>query len=69
MRVGSGGRPAAEVTDGVADVLPARSPSLTRRYRTWFGSTGGELAEILSLFGRHGERMHVRAKSGQDRLH
>jgi hypothetical protein len=35
----------------------------------WFGSTGDEPAEILSLFGRHGERMHVRAKSGQDRLH
>jgi transcriptional regulator with XRE-family HTH domain len=27
----------------------------------WFGSTGQEPAEILSLFGRHGERMHVRA--------
>jgi len=32
----------------------------------WFGSTGHEPAEILSLFGRHGERMHVRARSGQD---
>jgi transcriptional regulator with XRE-family HTH domain len=29
----------------------------------WFGSTGDQPAEILSLFGRHGERMHVRAKS------
>lgn len=28
----------------------------------WFGSTGKEPAEILSLFGRQGERMHVRAK-------
>jgi transcriptional regulator with XRE-family HTH domain len=27
----------------------------------WFGSTGAEPAEVLSLFGRHGERMHVRA--------
>jgi transcriptional regulator with XRE-family HTH domain len=27
----------------------------------WFGSTGVEQAEVLSLFGRHGERMHVRA--------
>ena len=35
----------------------------------WFGSTGDEPAEILSLFGRHGERMHVRAKSGQDHKH
>jgi len=29
----------------------------------WFGSTGEEPAEVLSLFGRQGERMHVRAKS------
>ena len=28
----------------------------------WFGSTGDQAAEVLSLFGRHGERMHVRAK-------
>lgn len=27
----------------------------------WFGSTGGQAAEILSLFGRPGERMHVHA--------
>ena len=27
----------------------------------WFGSTGNGAAEILSLFGRQGERMHVRA--------
>jgi transcriptional regulator with XRE-family HTH domain len=32
----------------------------------WFGSTGDQAAEVLSLFGRHGERMHVRAKSGQE---
>jgi transcriptional regulator with XRE-family HTH domain len=32
----------------------------------WFGSTGDQEAEVLSLFGRHGERMHVRAKPGQD---
>jgi transcriptional regulator with XRE-family HTH domain len=32
----------------------------------WFGSTGDQAAEVLSLFGRHGERMHVRAKHGQD---
>jgi transcriptional regulator with XRE-family HTH domain len=31
----------------------------------WFGSTGGQPAEILSLFGRQGERMHVRAKPRQ----
>lgn len=30
----------------------------------WFGSTGDEPAEVLSLFGRHGERMHVRSGAG-----
>ena len=30
----------------------------------WFGSTGDQPAEVLSLFGEQGERMHVRAKSG-----
>jgi transcriptional regulator with XRE-family HTH domain len=33
----------------------------------WFGSTGTEPAEVLSLFGRQGERMHTRAGTGQDR--
>jgi transcriptional regulator with XRE-family HTH domain len=28
----------------------------------WFGSTGNGAVEILSLFSRQGERMHVRAK-------
>jgi transcriptional regulator with XRE-family HTH domain len=32
----------------------------------WFGSTGTEPAEVLSLFGRQGERMHVHGGTGQD---
>jgi mannose-6-phosphate isomerase-like protein (cupin superfamily) len=32
----------------------------------WFGSTGTEPAEVLSLFGRQGERMHTHAGTGQD---
>ena len=31
----------------------------------WFGSTGDEPAEILSLFGPQGERLHARARSVQ----
>ncbi|GAA1753700.1 XRE family transcriptional regulator [Kocuria aegyptia] len=31
----------------------------------WFGSTETQSAEILSLFGGQGERMHVRAKPRQ----
>jgi transcriptional regulator with XRE-family HTH domain len=30
----------------------------------WFGSTGEESAEVLSIFGRPGERMLVRARDG-----
>ena len=33
----------------------------------WFGSAGGKPAEVLSLFGRQGERVHVRAKSTRKR--
>ena len=29
----------------------------------WFGSTGDEPAEVLSIFGRPGERIHVHAPS------
>ncbi|MFC4072883.1 helix-turn-helix domain-containing protein [Actinoplanes subglobosus] len=29
----------------------------------WFGSTGDHAVEILSILGRQGERMHVRARS------
>ena len=32
----------------------------------WFGSTGEGPAEVLSLFGRHGERMNVRARSAPE---
>ena len=32
----------------------------------WFGSPGDQPAEILSLFGQQGERMHVRAQSHQE---
>lgn len=32
----------------------------------WFGSTGDGPAEVLSIFGRPGERMHVRAETHDD---
>jgi quercetin dioxygenase-like cupin family protein len=32
----------------------------------WFGSTGEGPAEVLSIFGRPGERMHVRAASRRE---
>lgn len=33
----------------------------------WFGSTGEQQAEVLSVFGGQGERMHVRAKASKNR--
>lgn len=32
----------------------------------WFGSTGEQAAEVLSVFGGQGERMHVRAKANKE---
>lgn len=42
---------------------PGEVAEFDTRVPHWFGSTGDDSAEILSLFGRQGERMHVRAKS------
>jgi transcriptional regulator with XRE-family HTH domain len=33
----------------------------------WFGSTGDQQAEVLSVFGGQGEKMHVRAKASRNR--
>jgi transcriptional regulator with XRE-family HTH domain len=41
---------------------PGEVAEFDTRVPHWFGSTG-EPVEVLSLFGRQGERMHVRAKS------
>jgi transcriptional regulator with XRE-family HTH domain len=43
---------------------PGEVAEFDTRVPHWFGSTGEGPAEVLSLFGRHGERMHVRAKPG-----
>jgi transcriptional regulator with XRE-family HTH domain len=42
---------------------PGEVAEFDTRVPHWFGSTGGQPAEVLSLFGRQGERTHVRAKS------
>ncbi|MBP2216915.1 cupin domain-containing protein [Arthrobacter sp. CAN_C5] len=34
----------------------------------WFGSADGNAAEVLSLFGKQGEGVHVRAKSEPHRM-
>jgi mannose-6-phosphate isomerase-like protein (cupin superfamily) len=50
---------------GDHDVIlgPGEVAEFDTRVPHWFGSTGEEPAEVLSLFGRQGERMHVRATS------
>lgn len=41
---------------------PGEAAEFDTRLPHWFGSAGDGPVEILSLFGRQGERMHVRAK-------
>ncbi|MYS87962.1 helix-turn-helix domain-containing protein [Embleya scabrispora] len=41
---------------------PGEAAEWDTRLPHWFGSADGRPVEILSLFGRQGERMHVRAK-------
>jgi hypothetical protein len=41
---------------------PGEVAEFDTRVPHWFGSTGEQAAEILSLFGQQGERMHVRAR-------
>jgi transcriptional regulator with XRE-family HTH domain len=40
---------------------PGEVVEFDTRVPHWFGSSGTQPAEVLSLFGRQGERMHVRA--------
>jgi transcriptional regulator with XRE-family HTH domain len=44
---------------------PGEVASFDTKVPHWFGSTGGEPAEILSIFGRPGERMTVRTTPPQ----
>ncbi|SDT29678.1 helix-turn-helix domain-containing protein [Actinoplanes derwentensis] len=41
---------------------PGEAVEFDTRLPHWFGSTGEHPVEILSIFGRQGERMHVRAR-------
>ncbi|MEU8231102.1 XRE family transcriptional regulator [Actinoplanes sp. NPDC048967] len=45
-------------------VLPeGEAAEFDTRVPHWFGSANGDAVEFLSIFGRQGERMHVRARS------
>jgi transcriptional regulator with XRE-family HTH domain len=41
---------------------PGEAAEFDTRVPHWFGSAGGQGAEILSLFGPQGERVHTRAR-------
>jgi len=45
---------------------PGEVADFDTRVPHWFGSTGEQPVEVLSLFGSQGERMHVRAKSHKE---
>jgi transcriptional regulator with XRE-family HTH domain len=45
---------------------PGEVADFDTRVPHWFGSTGEQPVEVLSLFGRQGERMHIRAKSSKE---
>lgn len=47
---------------------PGEAAEFNTRLPHWFGSTGQSPVEILSLFGRQGERIHVRAKPHSTQL-
>ncbi|MFG1805106.1 helix-turn-helix domain-containing protein [Streptomyces sp. NPDC049040] len=44
---------------------PGEAAEFDTRLPHWFSGTGGRPAEVLSLFGRQGERMHVRARPSE----
>ena len=41
---------------------PGEAAEFDTRVPHWFSAAGGRPVEVLSLFGRQGERMHVRAR-------
>ncbi|MDQ6837953.1 MAG: XRE family transcriptional regulator [Actinomycetota bacterium] len=43
-------------------LTPGEAAEFDTRVPHWFGSAGPEPVEYLTLFGRQGERMHVRAR-------
>jgi len=47
-------------------LTPGEAAEFDTRLPHWFGAAGDTPAEILSLFGKQGERMHVRARPKRD---
>ena len=43
-------------------LAPGEAAEFDTRVPHWFGPAGGEAVEFLSLFGREGQRAHLRAR-------
>jgi len=46
-------------------LAPGEAAELDTRVPHWFGPADGKTVELLSLFGRQGERAHLRARARQ----
>jgi transcriptional regulator with XRE-family HTH domain len=44
-------------------LIPGEAAEFDTRVPHWFGSADGHTVEVLSLFGRQGERAHLRART------
>jgi transcriptional regulator with XRE-family HTH domain len=60
-----GGRLRLVIADRDLVLHVGEAAEFDTRLPHWFGSTGDGPVEVLSLFGRQGERMHVRARPRQ----
>ncbi len=47
-------------------MLPGEAAEFDTRVPHWFGSADEEPVEFLGLFGRQGERAHIRARPARD---
>ncbi|MGW1791984.1 helix-turn-helix domain-containing protein [Streptomyces tubercidicus] len=55
------------LADRDVELRAGEAAEFDTRLPHWFGPAGDEPVELLSLFGRQGERMHIRARPrGQD---
>ena len=58
-----GGRLRVVLGDTDIEIGPGEVVEFDTRVPHWFGRVGDEPVEFLSLFGKQGERMHVRARA------
>jgi transcriptional regulator with XRE-family HTH domain len=60
------GRMRLVLGDHDLDMGPGEVAEFDTRVPHWFGSDGTQAAEVLSLFGPQGERVHARARSAKN---